>query len=152
MLTFWGLFPTGKGPLDHLIRCLMSKDKVTLVLVRAAPLQLWGETGADGCVLMSVRHGSPQSMGQWLLTRPPCAGVAEEPAKLHSHAHSQSPPFYKLSFYVLSKDIRSLNLVMGVDSFEMTICSCKLIITPDCCAEIQEYKQYGWIKWHNHLC
>lgn len=46
------------------------EDKVTLVegpdLEPAARV----ETGTDECVLMSVRHGSQQSMGQWLLTRP----------------------------------------------------------------------------------
>lgn len=91
---------------------------------------------------------------------PPCAGTAEpfcmEPAKLHSHARSQSLFFFfflkKTSFYVVSKDIISLKLVMEVDCLEMTICNCKLIIVFYCWAEMQEYKQYKWIKRSNHLC
>lgn len=53
------------------------EDKVMLVACLALfpasvahGLLAWGETSADECVLMSVRHGSQQSMGQCLLTRP----------------------------------------------------------------------------------
>lgn len=52
------------------------EDKVMLVarpdltpVTGARSLLAWGETSRDECVLVSVRHGSQQLMGQWVLTR-----------------------------------------------------------------------------------